>query len=434
MNKLFQETLDNEFKTPTKKSNEIALEFDGLKSKIHIDTARNKRAGRGSTFQIVHRSESSRFQFYKDVSLGIANAVPDLPGTMIFDESTANGMELWFEDVQRSIKGEDGYDFVFVPWFYDENYTLPCGPDFRLEKDELILKDKVREQYKVELSNEQINWYRFCLVHKCGGDAKLRSQEYPSYPEEAFLFSGRPRFDADTLIALKAKCIKPITSIGLLDVYEQFDPLAYYVMGVDTSEGLAIGDNSSVTVINCKTYTQSAHYSGKVAPDILASYIKEWATRYNRALVVVESNNHGLVTLNYLKDIYSRVYFRKSFDNITNEWVEKIGWQTSARTKPLLIGNLDKALRSGLCVKSHQTIDELMTYVISDDGTTNASEGKKDDSVISLALAVQGYLESDKTIPERPKPVLDGTVAKLLEMEKSGNTNNHRYSGNIYRS
>ena len=304
MNKLYHEMLPEYAKTPTKKSNAIALEFEGLKAKIHIDTARNKRAGRGSTFQIVHRSESSRFQFYKDVSLGIANAVADIPGTMIFDESTANGMELWYDDVQRSIKGEDGYDFIFIPWFYDPSYTMPCGPDFVLDIDERNLKAKVKDLYKTELSNEQLNWYRFCLVHKCGGDMKLRSQEYPSYPEEAFIFSGRPRFDVNILLNLKSKALKPLSKDGLLDIYEPFDMFTKYVIGVDTSEGLVTGDNSSVTILNCRDYSQAAHYSGKIAPDILASYIKTWGKRYNNATAVVESNNHGLVTLNYLKDIY----------------------------------------------------------------------------------------------------------------------------------
>lgn len=259
-------------------------------------------------------------------------------------------------------------------------------------------------------------------------DRIIFRQEYEASFE---MVTGRPRFDVDILNAQRTTCIEPIEHRGLLDIYEPFDLSAKYVIGVDTSEGLAIGDNSSVTILNCKTYAQVAHYSGKVAPDVLASHIKDWAERYNNALVVVECNNHGLVTLNYLKDIYSRIYFRKSFDKQANAWSEKIGWQTSARTKPILIGNLDKALRSGLKLHSKQTIDELMTYVIEDDGTTNASEGKKDDSVISLALAVQGYLESPKDEPLPSMMTRDNTIAKILEQNKEGDVA-HRYDGVRY--
>lgn len=260
-------------------------------------------------------------------------------------------------------------------------------------------------------------------------DKIIFRQEYEASFE---VITGRPRFDVEVIHRLREKSHDPIETSGLLNIYEVFDPLAKYVMGVDTSEGLISGDNSSVTILNCKTYSQVAHYSGKIAPDILASYIKEWGVRYNNALAVVESNNHGLVTLNYLKEIYPAIYYRKIFDEQSKLWSDKIGFQTSARTKPLLIGVLDKALRSGLIVHASQSIDELMTYIIEEDGTTNASEGKKDDSVISLALAVQGYLETAKEFPKPEPPLKDGTIAKILADQKEVSVNAHRYQGQRY--
>ena len=260
-------------------------------------------------------------------------------------------------------------------------------------------------------------------------DRIIFRQEYEASFE---VITGRPRFDIEVITKLREKSIEPIEHNGLLDIYEPYERYSKYVIGVDTSEGLITGDNSSVSIINCRNYSLVAHYSGKVAPDILASYIKEWGERYNRALAVVESNNHGLVTLNYLKEIYSRLYSRKVFDEQSNLWNDKIGWQTSARTKPLLIGNLDKALRSGLGIKCKQTLDELTTYIIEEDGKTNASEGQKDDSVISIALAVQGYLESEK-VEELPKPqTQEGTIAYILQKNKEAETVEHRYQGVRY--
>lgn len=433
MNKLYHEKLNPLFKPNLKKSNEIALEFDGLKSRIDIDTSRNKSAGRSHTYQMVHKSESAYFHFPKEVNLGIANTVPDLPGTMIFDETTANGINFYYDEVNKSIQGLDGFDFIFIPWIMNPEYKMPAPPNMELDAEEKEVIEIGLREHKIEVTNEMISWRRYAIAHKCGGDLGLFKQEYPLTPEEAFIFSGRPRFDMNILRMMKGKAQKPISKDNLLDVYEAVDPYAKYIMGCDTSEGLATGDNSSVSIINAKTYSLAAHYSGKIAPDILASYIKLWGEKFNNALAVVESNNHGLVTLNYLKDIYSRIYFSKSFDKLSNEWKEKIGWQTSARTKPLLISNLDKALRSGLSVKSYQVIDELMTYIIEDDGSTNASEGKKDDSVISLALAVQGYLETKthETAPSKPE-LRDGTIAKILERNKEEGGINHRYQGQRY--
>lgn len=428
MNKLYHERLDAELKPELKKSNEIALEFEGIKSRIDIDTARNKGAGRSHTYQIVHKSESSRFQFPKDVNLGIANAVADLPGTMVFDESTANGMNFWYDDVERSRKCEDGYDFVFVAWYENPDYSMPVyGMDFVRTPEEIELAQKVEKDFKYTLTDAQLNWRRFTIVHKCGGDLNLFRQEYPSYPEEAFIFSGRPRFDVNILRELKSHAKDKISANGLLNIYRPLDSTSKYIIGVDTSEGLANGDNSSVSVLDCQRYSVAAHYQGKIAPDVLAAYLKTWGMYYNEALIVVESNNHGLVTINYLKDIYLKLYTRKVYDKITDEWTEKIGFQTNAKTKPLLISNLDKGLRSGLDVPVSEIISELMTYVIEDDGATNAAEGKKDDNVISLALAVQGYVEtSEFTIPkekEQPKENTPGFILERLKKEMEARKN-----------
>lgn len=405
MNKLYHERLEDYLKPSLRKSNEIALEFDGLKSRIDIDTSRNKNAGRGSTYQIVHKSESSRFQYPKEVNLGIANAVADLPGTMIFDETTANGMNFYFDEVQNSIQGLDGFDFIFIPWFFNPDYRMPAYSGFTRSEEEQDIAAKVRKLYKHKLTDDQLAWRRFAIVHKCAGDVNLFRQEYPSDHEEAFIFSGRPRFDVETLRQLKLKSRKPIRTEGLLDIYNEIDPLAYYVMGVDTSEGKVEGDKSSVTLLNCRTFRVDAEYNGLLEPDILANYVASWGRQFNEALAIVEINNHGLATLNALKAIYRRIYYRKQFDKQANEWKEQIGWQTNLKSKPLMISNLAKALRDGLDIPSANVINELLTFIINDDGSMSASEGKHDDRVISLALAVQGYLESEAALPEeRAKP------------------------------
>ena len=398
MNKLYHEKLDENYKPTLKKSNEIALEFEGIKSRIDIDTSRNKNAGRGSTYQIVHKSESSRFAFPKEVNLGIANAVADIPGTMIFDETTANGMNYYFDEVQNSLRGSDGYDFIFIPWFYNPEYSLAVydNVEFIRDADENALAERVAKLYSITLTDAQLNWRRFCISHKCGGDLNLFRQEYPSDHEEAFIFSGRPRFDVEVLRRLKLGCRQPIRNEGLLDIYNEPDPLAFYIAGCDTSEGKVDGDKSSVVLLNCRTFTVDAEYNGLLEPDILAGHLKTWAEMYNTALAVVEINNHGLALMNELKLIYNNIYHRKTFDKQSNEWKETIGWQTSAKSKPILISNLAKALREGLAIHSYEIVNELLSFIYQDDGTTSASEGKKDDRVISTALAVQGFIESEK--------------------------------------
>ena len=66
----------------------------GLNSIIQIDTAQEVAAGRGQTFTDLHLSECAHWQDSQK-ALGLMPAVPKRPGTSIFLESTANGLN-WF--------------------------------------------------------------------------------------------------------------------------------------------------------------------------------------------------------------------------------------------------------------------------------------------------------------------------------------------------
>ena len=139
-------------------------------------------------------------------------------------------------------------------------------------------------------------------------------------------------------------------------------------------------------------------------------------------------NNHGLLTLNELKAIYKNLYYRKVKDEISDEWMDKLGWRTSPRTKPILIGNLDKAIRDGLTIPSKGIIRELLTYIIEDDGKTNASEGNHDDRVMALACAVQGYMESDHEIKPKDKVVPMNTPAYYLKKAQEKKANKYTWN------
>ena len=49
------------------------------------------------------------------------------------------------------------------------------------------------------VSYEQLKWRRWCINNNCNGDVEQFHQEYPSTPEEAFIASGRPRFNIGVL-------------------------------------------------------------------------------------------------------------------------------------------------------------------------------------------------------------------------------------------
>lgn len=305
----------------------------------------------------------------------------------VLDEFPLMKSEVWYKIIRPMLIDTQGEAlFIGTPrgfnWAYDFMNKVKKDNDFTVFHFKTIDNDAISD-IKTE-------------VEKAKDEAlsELEKVTFRQEYEASFeIITGRPRFDLDTLNTLYLNKREPSEMDGLLNIYEKIDPQINYVIGVDTSEGLITGDNSSAVVLNSRDYTVAAYYCGKIPPDTFATYLKIWGEKFNNALIVVESNNHGLVTLNYLKDIYPSIYFRKQFDEPSNSWTKKIGFQTNAKTKPLLISVLDKALRNNFKIPCEEIINELKTYVIEEDGSTNASEGSHDDTVIATALAVQGYIE-----------------------------------------
>ncbi len=230
-------------------------------------------------------------------------------------------------------------------------------------------------------------------------------QEYPSNPEEAFIRSGRPVFDIEILkLAItqvpKKGFHKKLESGnnnyifestgGPLSVWETPTFNAVYVIGADVAEGLARGDYSSAHVIDAKTGNIVAHWHGHVDPDKFGEEIlMALGYYYNKALIGVESNNHGLTTLTALnKAGYGNLYRQRRLNQRNPEATETLGWRTTTLTKPLAIDELSAGIRDGgVTIKCEYTIAELKTFVRDDNGQTHGSP--HDDRVMSLAIANQ---------------------------------------------
>ena len=160
-----------------------------------------------------------------------------------------------------------------------------------------------------------------------------------------------------------------------------------YVAGVDTAEGLMHGDYSCIQMLDVRSGEQVAVWHGHIPPDELAHEVFRMALWYNNALTCVESNNHGLTTIVQLRHLGHPNLFRKRTLNTSISKVsQEFGWKTTRTTKPLLIDDLDMALRNDeLTLFDRHTIAELRTYVRNERGSMSGSPF--DDRVMALALA-----------------------------------------------
>lgn len=430
MSKLFHEQLelDQPHLTPKRKySNEKKLEFAFKHSMILIDTAQNKNAGRSYTFHLAHISEAAFFPNFKNTMLAISQAVPELPETYIFVETTANGEDndfarWWFEIKKAFDSGDTTWIPVFLTWKDHAEYAKAFLTESeRLHFQRSMSGDERLIMSKYQLSMEQMNWRRRTIIDKCGGDPKKFQQEYPLSDEEAFLSTSKRVFqkehtdpqekniDASPLRGeLEWVNNRPTfvaSGEGDLRVYDSPKKGHRYVMAIDSSEGIQGGDFGVVQILDRTTWTQAATYRSQTRPDLLARKAFNLGAWYGWALAAPEINGPGLVTTLGLRDLgYPNIVHRTVLNVDAGEVKEtdELGWHTNAKTKPLLISGIESALREILLVvKDRQTLDEIKHFVVkevTDQGYVvyGGAPGWHDDCVISLAIAVH-YA---KTLPE----------------------------------
>jgi len=218
--KRYHEHVPTEVRPVTGASNANELIFNGLRSGYGVATAKSKDTGRGQTFQFFHGSEVAFWPNPKEHLAGIGQAVPDLPGTEIILESTANGVaNIFYEMCMDAMKGRSEYILIFTPWHWSDEYRKEPPPEWSMSADEA----EYAELYGLDVA--QSYWRHVKIRDDFRGDATLFAQEYPATIGEAFMGG-----TADALIpprhVIAARTVKP-----WLEVMD-----APRVIGVDPAE------------------------------------------------------------------------------------------------------------------------------------------------------------------------------------------------------
>lgn len=187
-------------KPTTGAANAKELHFKRLDSGYAVGTAGTKAVGRSQTVQLFHGSEVAFWPNAPTHFAGVVQAIPDLPGTEVILESTANGMGGEFhERWQQAEKGVGDYQAIFIPWFWQEEYRRDPPPGFMLDAEELDY------QLAHGLSLGQMAWRRNKIAEL--KDPILFMQEYPATAAEAFQMAGHDSYIPASLV-LKARKTK----------------------------------------------------------------------------------------------------------------------------------------------------------------------------------------------------------------------------------
>lgn len=168
-------------------SNVRELVFDKLESSYTVSTAGSKAGGRGKSMTNFHGSEVAFWPNAREHFAASVQTVPDMDGTEIGLESTANGVTgEFYERTQDAVRGIGDYRVCFIPWYLQTEYCriVPEGFELSTEVPEGSLFSEVEYMEQFGLTLGQMVWRRNKINEL--RSASLFDQEYPASLELAF--------------------------------------------------------------------------------------------------------------------------------------------------------------------------------------------------------------------------------------------------------
>ena len=333
-------------------------------------------------------------------------------------ESTAKGRNHFFKFWgEQKEKDKTGTHCLFFPWFSHKEYVAipPISGVKYLDEKEKILKKKYN------LSSAQLQWRRNKRAEmSLNDDHNSFEQEYPSDDVECFHESGQQLFDIEVLNEMfnQTRQAKPLKRYWLTNqrgenktlvkVFKEFSQedvnekvkknfFSFYG-GVDPAEG--VGRDYSVCVVLTADYLQRFEVvmtlRGHTDPTNFSSHVESEMRRYgyespeyDKGEIVypylnVERNNHGHAVLALLEPTY---------DNLYQDDDGRLGFAQTQISRKAIMHNLLNLLRHKKITLNDPVIaKELSTLHVNESNKKiEAYEGEHDDTVLALALAIQGY-------------------------------------------
>lgn len=290
----FHEHCPEAVKPDVAQANMRELVFGRLESSFQVGTARSLGVGRSNTIQFFHGSEVAFWPRAEEHMAGILQAVPDAAGTEVILESTSGGPDGHFYTLcQEARTGESAYRFIFVPWFWQDEYRKVPPEGFTPTAEE--------EEYKrlYGLDDAQLFWRR-TKIRDLGGIWTFR-REYPSTPDEAF--------HADDPFALWNRDV-----IERARVRAALPAMVRVVIAVDPA--VTSGSNADETGIIVAGRGVDGHayiladLSGRYTPAQWAATVVKAYHQYGADRVVAEINQGGDLVEHTVKTVDPAIPYR----------------------------------------------------------------------------------------------------------------------------
>lgn len=355
--------------------------FPQINSRIYCDLE-----VRGGTVGRLHVSEAA---FMKDSSRlkATLQAVPLDTGRVTI-ETTPNGMANFFYDMwadQDSI-----YEKMFFPWYIFPEYKIPILKPLELTEEEILLIQKAKQLYNIDLSHEQIAYRRFKKNEMKSSSFDKKKvpfeQEYPEDDRSCFLTSGDAVLDLFKINEMITNSFNPIEIKNGIKIYRKPIKNKTYVCAADPAEGVG-KDSSAAVILDIEDLEIVAVYNGQLKPSDFALKLIEMCNLFSSPsmyppLLAVERNNHGHAVLLKLDlESYPNIY--------CSEKDKRPGFRSDSISRPLMIDKfIDAVEMDYLKIYDKDILSECLT-LIDNNGKIEAATGKHDDLIIACAISLQ---------------------------------------------
>ena len=415
--------LPEELKPSEKFNSRNEMFFDKLNSSWRIATATDQ-VGRSRTLNFVHFSEVAFYECnLSDLQAGIGEAIT--AGAIQVYETTANGF-----NQAKDLWDSESCHNLFYEWWRSPEYRSTEYEYLETQDPWLIERKKVLEEKGCD--KEQITWY--CKKYDSYLDKNTIKQEYPITPTEAFVSSGDCVFDKEAINNQIARClslqaprrgyftykkeaipipnsegvmvdvewkIKDIEFVESRDGYiflheeprvkvkdGEITHKAPYSLGGDTA-GTGKDYFTGKVICNLDDKTGATLHKQYIDEDLYAEQMYCLGKYYHDALIGIEINYSRQPTRILQKKYnYPNLYMRERLDGASDRSVMDYGFETTSRTKPIIIGELVELMRNNPYIEEDiPTLKEMTTFVKKENGKLEAIDGCHDDLVMAKAIA-----------------------------------------------
>jgi hypothetical protein len=407
MDKTFYDALPPQLKPRLKYDQKQKMEFADRKSLSLVGHARNMNVGVSGMTHFLHLTEVARYPNAHEIQSSIFPTVSEARGEQDFSavviESTSRYGGEWFKEfAEQAMAGKSTFEFVFVPWFLHEDYSMPVPKDFKANSEERHLMKKYG------LTEGNIVWWR------------MKQLEYSTnlpalFQDFCFDWEGSWVLPKDTSRTFKEDVlqrmehgIKPGKLYhvdkdghrellgGDLEIWQLPEDGVTYDFGLDPSGGQTQDANPAAgIVIRRDTLEQVAQFHGRFDPasERFLDLVYWTGMFYNRAQITPDiTGGWGHSVMRDLQQrSYPNIYQRPMPDDAKERMGPRLGFQYTSQTKKEIVTNAVKLLeREYPAIRSRALMSELRSFLTIGLDEWGAGPGCTDDAVNAYMLALYG--------------------------------------------